>query len=451
MIPVLFSVDDLSYALGGTMTRPFHATGVSIDTRTLQPGDLFVALQTTTGDGHDHVAAALAHGAAGAMVHHQHNLPDDAPLVVVGDTLVGLTALGAFGRQRFTGSVAAITGSVGKTTTKEMLRIILSATGRTHAATASYNNHWGVPLTLARLPVDYDYAVVEIGMNHPGEIAPLSRLTGPDVAVITCVAAAHIGMLGSLDAIADEKASVVRGILLGGTLVLPAEAAQLPRLRAAAGDVRVRLFGTVDLISTDPDADGTEISARIGEREIHFRVGAPGHHMVMNALAALTAADALGADIEAGARALAAFSPVDGRGGRSAILQGRATLLDESYNASGASMRAALAVLAITPARRRVAVLGDMLELGEHSRSEHEALADAIRDSADVVHLCGPWMKFLYDAVPQSQRGFHAPDSRALADLLRHSLLDGDTVLVKGSLGSKMRVIIDVLATDGGA
>ena len=441
----LFSSDDLSHALGGTMTRPFRATGVSIDTRTLQPGDLFVALQTDHGDGHAHVAHALAHGAAGAMVHRSHDLPDDAPLIVVSDTLAGLTALGAYARERYTGCVIAVTGSVGKTTTKEMLRAILSASGRTHAAASSYNNHWGVPLTLARMPPDGDDTVIEIGMNHPGEIAPLAVLAGPDVAVITNVEAAHIGHMGSLEAIADEKASIARGVLQGGAVVLPEDSPLLARLTERVGALRSAGFGSANLIATGEDAQGTDVTARIGDRVLQFRVGAPGRHMAMNAVAALTAAHAAGADIEAGAARLADFTPLRGRGSRDAILGGAATLIDESYNAASASVRAALSVLALTPARRRVAILGDMLELGDHSRSEHASLAAAVNDSVDIVHTCGPWMKFLHDAVPAFRRGLHAPDSAALARAVPAMVEEGDAILVKGSLGSRMRLVVDAL------
>jgi len=427
------------------MTQPFHATGVSIDTRTLQTGDLFVALATQSGDGHAHVAAAMAKGAAGALVHRQHDMPEDAPLIVVGDTLVGLTALGAAARERFSGSVIAVTGSVGKTTTKEMLRAILSATGPTHAAVASYNNQWGVPLTLARTPPEADFCVVEIGMNHAGEIAPLSRLAGPDVAVITAVEPAHIGHLGSLEAIADEKASIAQGVLKGGTLVIPADGPMAPRLRAAARNLRVLTFGAENLLLVQEDSDGTDVTADIAGTEQAFRVGAPGRHMVMNAVAALTAASTAGADLQAGAQALAGFAPLGGRGTRRAILGGEAILLDESYNASSASVRAALAVLKLTPARRRIAVLGDMLELGAYSRAEHESLAEALRGSADLLYCCGHFMKFLYDATQADHRGAYAPDSEALGPHVARALRPGDAILVKGSLGSRMRVIVDAL------
>ncbi len=423
------------------MTVPFHADGVSIDTRTLQPGDLFVALQTENGDGHLHVSDALAKGAAGAMVHRPHDLPEDAKLLVVGDTLAGLTTLGAFGRERFTGSVVAITGSVGKTTTKEMLRLMLATSGRTQASVASYNNHWGVPLTLARLPADDDYAVIEIGMNHPGEVAPLSLLAGPDLAIVTSVEAAHIGHMGSLEAIADEKASVAQGVLQGGCVVLPGDSPWAHRLAAGASGRRVVWFSAADISMLAEDDEGSSFVFD----GVKIRLGAAGRHMVMNACAALTASREIGADVKLGAAALEAFRPVGGRGARRGIMGGQATLLDESYNASGASVRAALGVLKLIPAERRVAVLGDMLELGEFARKEHENLAGPVADSVDALYTCGPSMKFLYDATDESRRGAHAADSAALARIVSSDLRPGDAVLVKGSLGSRMRLVVDAI------
>jgi UDP-N-acetylmuramoyl-tripeptide--D-alanyl-D-alanine ligase len=446
----LYTAEALGHALGGTMTRPFHVTGVSIDTRTLQQGDLFVALVSETGDGHDYVAAALDRGAAGALVHRVHGLPDDAPLLVVGDTLAGLTALGAFARERFTGAVAAITGSVGKTTTKEMLRTILAESGATHAAYASYNNHWGVPLTLARAPENADYAIIEIGMNHPGEIAPLAMLAAPDVAVITSVEATHIGNMGSLAAIAAEKASIAQGVLQGGKMVLPADSAMFGALRDHADSVPVLTFGAKNILRLQQDSTGSTVDGEIGRHPLHFRLGVPGRHMVMNALAALTAACALGADIERGALALAGFSAIGGRGVQRAILGGRAKLLDESYNASSASMRAALAVLKLIPARRHVAVLGDMLELGDHSFVEHKSLANDVSEAADIVYACGPWMKSLFDAIPENCRGAYAEDSAALAPIVLRDVQEGDAILVKGSFGTRMRLIVEALDAVGG-
>jgi UDP-N-acetylmuramoyl-tripeptide--D-alanyl-D-alanine ligase len=446
----LFTAEALQHALGGRMTRPFHADGISIDTRTLQRGDLFVALVTETGDGHDHVAGALAHGACGALVHRQHDLPDDAPLAIVGDTLAGLNALGAFARERFTGSVVAVTGSVGKTTTKEMLRIILSQTGATHAAAASYNNHWGVPLTLARMPENFDYAVIEIGMNHAGEIAPLARLAAPDIAVITNVASAHIGHMGSLAAIATEKASISQGVLQGGHVVLPGDSPSFDLLRASVGDIAVLTFGQKNILALTHDSEGSDLTVEIAGKKHAFRVGAPGRHMVMNALAALTAASAMGADIEKGAAALADFTAMGGRGKRRKILGGRAILLDESYNASAASMRAAFAVLKLTPGKRHIAVLGDMLELGDHAKSEHTALAAELSACADVVYACGHWMRFLFEAIPAARQGEFAPDSAALAALVIRDLREGDVILVKGSFGSRMQKIVQALDGAGG-
>jgi len=442
----LFTADDLNHATGGVMTRPFHATGVSIDTRTIAAGDIFIALKTESGDGHAHIAEALQKGAAGALIHSDNGLPDNGAALIVQNTQTALTALGAFARTRFEGAVIAITGSVGKTTTKEMLRTMLAACGPTHAATASYNNHWGVPLTLARMPPAAAYAVIEIGMNHPGEIAPLARLAAPDAALITTIASAHIGHMGTLEAIADEKASIAQGILQGGTAILPADAPHFSRLRGAVpANIHVTSFGHADLHDLQVDAEGSTVRAHIAGADVDFRLHVPGQHMVMNALAALRAAAAVGADLATCAHALETFRAVSGRGARRPLLGGAATLLDESYNASSASVRAALAVLKLLPATRRIAVLGDMLELGDHSAAEHAGLATAVRDSADVLYACGPWMKYLFDEIDPASRGLHAPDSVALAPSVCAALRPGDTVLVKGSLGSRMRLVVDAL------
>jgi UDP-N-acetylmuramoyl-tripeptide--D-alanyl-D-alanine ligase len=316
---------------------------------------------------------------------------------------------------------------------------------------ASYNNQWGVPLTLARTPPEADFCVVEIGMNHAGEIAPLSRLAGPDVAVITAVEPAHIGHLGSLEAIADEKASIAQGVLKGGTLVIPADGPMAPRLRAAARNLRVLTFGAENLLLVLEDCDGTDVTADIAGTQQAFRVGAPGRHMVMNAVAALTAASAVGADLQAGAQALAGFAPLGGRGTRRAILGGEAILLDESYNASSASVRAALAVLKLTPARRRIAVLGDMLELGAQGAALHAALRPDIENAhVDAVFACGTQMAALWEVLPVTRRGAYGATSCEIAPVLVDALRGGDVVLVKGSLGSRMAVIIDALKTHSG-
>ena len=318
------------------METPFAANGVSIDTRSLQADDLFVALRGEAGDGHAFVADAMARGAAGAMVHR--DVPDAGHLLLVDDTLAALGRLGGYARTRFAGRVVAVTGSVGKTTTKEMLRCALSALGPTHAAFASYNNHWGLPLTLARLPPDAAFCVAEIGMNHAGEIAPLAQLAQPHVAVITAIEAAHIGYLGSIEAIADEKASLLRALVADGVAVLPADSPLLPRLRMAAGAARVVTFGAslganVRLTQLNADADGSDVGVEVHGHPVRFRLNAPGRHMAMNALAAIAGAihvsecpTALYARI---GLALEGFTPVSGRGARRPIaVAGGTALLD---------------------------------------------------------------------------------------------------------------------------
>jgi UDP-N-acetylmuramoyl-tripeptide--D-alanyl-D-alanine ligase len=446
----LWSAADLLEATGGAMAVPFDADGVSIDTRSLAPGDLFIALRGETGDGHDHVAAAIAKGASGAMVHRL--IPGKTRLLLVDDTLAALARLGGFGRSRFAGRVVAITGSVGKTTTKEMLRRILVAVGPTHAAVASHNNHWGLPLTLARLPVDAAFCVAEIGMNHAGEIAPLARLARPHVALITAVERAHIGFLGSIEAIAEEKAAILQGLEPGGIAVLPADNTQFPRLRAAAGKAPMITFGTqhgVDarLIEVATDAAGSDLTASVVGHDVALRLNAPGRHMAMNAVAALAAAAALGLDVPAAAQALSGFSAVAGRGARRLIAMpgGSALLLDESYNGNGASMRAALSVLRLQPASRRIAVLGDMLELGDAGPAEHAALAPDIIAAADLLYACGPLMRLVYDAMPAKLRAAHAPDAATLSEIVARAVAPGDAILVKGSLGSRMKQVVTAL------
>ena len=434
----MWTADDLGAATRGAMRTLFGATGISIDTRTLQPGDLFVALRGEHGDGHAHVADALAKGAAGAMV--SRDLP--GATLLVRDTLEGLWSLGRHARARFRGRMVAITGSVGKTTTKEMLRTILAAEGVTHAAPASYNNHWGVPLTLARLPPDAQFCVAELGTNHPGEIRPLSLLVRPHVAVITAVEAAHIGHFGSIEAIAAEKNAVADGLVPGGAAILPADSAMLGRLAPRAS--RIDTFGIAQVIAMHPDQDGTDVEAQIENRAISFRVNAPGGHMVRNALAALTAANALGID---GSGAIAGFRPGAGRGLRRE-LGGGIRLVDESYNANGASVRAALDVLRAMPGRR-VAVLGDMLELGTKGAAEHAALCGPVERSADLVFACGRLMRGLFDMLPAELQGGHEADSAALAPVVAGAVRSGDAVLVKGSLGSRMALVVRALEAAG--
>ena len=452
----LWTAADLRAATGGLLRTPFSASGVSIDSRTLKPGELFVALVGET-DGHRWVRAALDRGAAGALVHTMpDDVADDAKLLAVGDTMDGLRGLAAYARARFGGRLLAVTGSVGKTTTKEMLRAILAAQGSTWAAEASHNNHWGLPLTLARIPRPAIYCVAEIGMNHAGEILPLARLARPDAALITNVERVHLGHLGSIEAIADEKLAIQDG--LGGQdgpetgmLILPRDSAMFDRLRAGARHP-VRSFGLhaeADdrLLAVRADAGGTELEAEIAGQHITTRLAAPGGHMAINAVAALSAAAVLGADPVRGAAALIGFMPVAGRGAQRviAVAGGSALLLDESYNASTVAMRAAFAVLAMQSVTRRVAVLGDMLELGDSGPAEHAALAGAAAEAADIVFTCGPLMAHLRRALPVGKRGAHADDSAALAPIVAAALRPGDGVLVKGSLGSRMKLIVEAI------
>lgn len=447
----LWTAAGLRAATAGTMALPFDASGISIDTRTLAPGDLFIALVGDVGDGHDHVAAALAKGAAGALVHRMPaGLADDARLLVVGDTFEALRALGQAGRARFGGRVIAVTGSVGKTTSKEMLRTILSAEGETSAALASLNNHWGVPLTLARLPSGARFAVVEIGMNHAGEILPLARMARPHVVLVTTIAAVHVGYLGSIEAIADEKISIAGGLEPDGVAILPADTPMLARMLAVAPGAR--LYGTSDqaearLVEAEADALGTDVAVAFGGAVLRTRLAAPGAHMAMNACGAILAAAAMGVDPARAAAALAGFAPVAGRGARKRIaaVDGPALLLDESYNASPVAVRAALKVLGLQDAARRIVVLGDMRELGDSGPAEHAGLAPDIADVADLVFACGPLSRHAYDALPAAIRGAHAVDSAALAPLVAAALRAGDAVLVKGSLGSKMKIVVDAV------
>jgi UDP-N-acetylmuramoyl-tripeptide--D-alanyl-D-alanine ligase len=450
----LWTSAEIAAATDGQALAPFAATGVAIDTRSLDPGDLFVALKGATRDGHDFVAEALRKGAAGALVSHMPSeRPDTPALVMVADTAAALNALGRAGRARAAAQVIAVTGSVGKTGTKEALRHVLSAQGPTHAAAASHNNQIGVPLTFARLPRDAAWCVAEIGMNHPGEIAPLARLAAPHVAVITTVEPVHIAFFESEEAIADEKASIMDGLVAGGAAVLNRDNRHFARLKAAAEarDVaRIITFGTdaladVRLLSWRAEGFGGLARAGLLGQEIEFRLAAPGRHAALNAMGVLAAAFAAGADPFAAAAALADLPPAAGRGQRRPIRvpDGEAILLDESYNASPPAMRAAFAVLGEVLAARRVAVLGDMLELGTRAEAEHRALAAPIVAARiDLVFCCGTLMRHLYEALPMSLRGAHAHDSEALLAFVRFSLRPGDLVLVKGSLGSRMGVIV---------
>ena len=463
-----WTATEAAAATGGKAQGDWAATGVSIDTRTLQPGDLFVALKDVR-DGHDFVADALAKGAAAALVSR---VPDgvaaDAPLLVVPDVLEGLVELGRAGRARCTARVVGVTGSVGKTSTKEMLRVVLGGQGRTHAAEASYNNHWGVPLTLARMPADTEFAVIEIGMNHPGEIEPLSRLARPHVALITTVAAAHLEAFDSIEGIAREKAAIFAGLEPGGVAVVNADLDVTPLLLRAAEAAKASVvrFGAAEdadyrLTRVQLVKDTTIVHATRHGGPMLFKIMTAGRHFAMNALGVLAVAEALGADIAVAACDLAGWVPPLGRGARETIVLDivddhlTIELLDDAFNANPASLGAALEVLAASRTTdgvgrvsqgRRIAVLGDMLELGPEEARMHEEIALLpTLDAVTQVHCVGPLMRRLYDALPQNRRGEWHETASALASRA-HVLVDaGDVILVKGSKGSKVSVVVDAI------
>lgn len=456
-------------ATDGRATAEFTVTGVSIDTRTLQPGDLFVALKAAR-DGHEFVAQALAAGAGAALVSRiPEGVPEDAPLLIVDDVLAGLEALGVAARARTGAKVVAVTGSVGKTSTKEMLRDVLNRQGKTHAAEASYNNHWGVPLTLARMPEDTEFAVIEIGMNHPGEIAPLVRMARPHAAMITTVAAAHLEAFDSLAGIAREKAAIFEGLEPGGAAIInddmPAEALCTVAREAAEKAGTVVRFGhggrcDYRLLDVTLSGEATMVRADLPSGEQIFRLASPGRHFAANGLGALAVCAALGADVTLAARDLSLWQPPAGRGTHEEIMLDAVeelslTLIDDAFNANPTSMAASLEVLAAATPKdgvgritkgRRIALLGDMLELGEDEIAMHAGLIELPHfAAADVVHCVGPLMRHLWEKIPPEHQGEWCESAEDMA-AMAHRLVDaGDVLLVKGSKGSKVSRVVDVV------
>ncbi len=464
---ILWTSADAARATGGKTTADWSANGVSIDTRTIQAGDLFVALKDIR-DGHDFVAMALEKGAAAALVTHRpEGVADNAPLLIVPDVLAALEAMGVASRARTGAKVVGVTGSVGKTSTKEMLRVVLDLQGKAHVAEASYNNHWGVPLTLARMPADADFAVIEIGMNHAGEIAPLAKMAAPHVVMITTVAAAHLEAFNSVDDIAIEKASIMRGLVAGGTAVLNADIPTATILTRTADDLGVKHvgFGASD---TDWQAtnvrlndDVTVVSASHNTANYLFKLAVPGRHFAMNAVGVLAVVEALGADPMQAAMDIFGWVPPGGRGTREVVQLDPANqgdtldLIDDAFNANPTSMIASLEILAAATPRdnvgrivkgRRIAILGDMLELGPSEHEMHRAIAqDKHLQSLDIIHCVGPRMKHLHAALPEVSRGEwveHAADMSAQIGRLVDA---GDVVLVKGSKGSKVSTVVDAI------
>jgi UDP-N-acetylmuramoyl-tripeptide--D-alanyl-D-alanine ligase len=458
----LWTTEDMAKAMRAEKqgALPADIAGLSIDTRTLGRGDAFFAIKGDARDGHEFVKGALSTGAGLAVVSKQKRgeFPADAPLLAVDDVLEALRDLAHAARERSSAQIVAVTGSVGKTSTKEALRLALSADGETHASAASYNNHWGVPLSLARMPASARYGVFEIGMNHAGEITPLTRMVRPHVAIVTAIAPVHLEFFGTLEKIADAKAEIFLGIEKGGTALINRDSdqfAQLADAAKAAGVTQIVSFGEhaqaeARLIKLVLKEECSCVQANILGTDVTYKVGAPGRHLVSNTLAVLAAASLTGADLALAALALARLEPPAGRGTRISLLVpgGSALLIDESYNANPASMRAALALLGLAPVGprgRRIAVLGDMLELGSQGATLHRGLAEAALQSADLVFCSGPLMHSLWEALPSTRRGGYAETAAALEPAVLDAVAAGDAVMVKGSLGSKMGPIVKAL------
>lgn len=439
-------------------------TGISIDSRTLEPGDAYIAIKGDRLDGHDYVEAALEAGASLALVAEDRlcDLPADGRYVAVPDPLEAMRALGRAARARTKARIVAVTGSVGKTGTKEALRLCLEPSGKVHASVASFNNHWGVPLTLARMPADTDFGVFEIGMNHAGEITPLARMVRPHVAIITTVQAVHLEFFDSVEKIAQAKAEIFNGLEPGGTAILNRDNRQFDLLRflaTAAGVENMQTFGeTLQADSHVQDTarfpGGSSINASILGQDITYKIGAPGRHHVKNSLAVLTAVADLGGDLAKAGLALDAMRPPKGRGevSRLPVKNGEINVIDESYNANPASMRAALAVLGETPVKhpgRRLAVIGDMRELGSDAERLHCELLEPIAEAdIDSVYCAGPLMKALWQVLPHDRRAHYCEVAKDLTDVLVNDVRAGDVIMVKGSLGTRMGPLVDALKNE---
>lgn len=459
---LLWTRDEIAAATGGWITDEFKGVGgISIDTRTLAEGDLFFAIRGDARDGHDFVQDALAKGAAGAVVAEERapEFVDSGTLIVVPDVLQAMISLARLARVRTNAQNIAITGSVGKTGTKEAMRLVLSRQGPTHASVASYNNHWGVPLTLARMPRESAFGVFEIGMNHTGEIEPLTRLVRPHVAVVTIIEPVHIEYFRSIWSIADAKGEIFAGLEPGGAAVINRDSPYYERVRAhaeASPAGRIITFGEHEQADVRAEriilkADISVVEARVFGTPVVYRLGMPGRHVAMNSLSVLAAVEAAGGDLALAALALADLTPPVGRGERTVLSVGAGefVLVDESYNANPASMRAALATLGqMEPGfrGRRVAVLGDMLELGPEGAGLHRELAASVEaNRVDLVFAAGPLMENLMEALPRERQGGYAPTSAELEGTVFKSIRAGDIVMVKGSNGIRMGRIVSAL------
>jgi UDP-N-acetylmuramoyl-tripeptide--D-alanyl-D-alanine ligase len=460
----LWTVSDLMAAMHGRPmgNLPEGITGISIDSRSIAKGEAFFAIKGDRVDGHDYAGIAIANGAA-LLVVSEAKLPAlgrlTAPMIVVDDVLEAMVRLGCAARDRSAAKIIAVTGSVGKTTTKEMLRHVLSPSGRVHASVASFNNHWGVPLTLSRMPENTDFGIFEIGMNHVDEIRPLVNMVRPHVAIITTIAAAHLGNFKDLGEIASAKAEIMEGLVDDGHVILNRDNEQFDTLEKAAtalGVAHVHSFGSsakadFRMVEFAGGAEGAVLWAAIGGRTLEIQLGAPGRHIAENALAAIGAAALVGADVDAAVAALATLQPERGRGARYRlpIGSGSFVLIDESYNANPASMRAAIALLKDTElpeGGRRIAILGDMLEMGEFAGRVHAELAVPLVE-ADIrdVWLAGPEMAHLRDALPENIHVEYRETVDELKQFALASIVAGDVVMIKSSKGTGCGRIVAAL------
>jgi UDP-N-acetylmuramoyl-tripeptide--D-alanyl-D-alanine ligase len=457
----LWTIGEIAAATGGACTGEDAApvAGLSIDSRSLNPGEGFIAIRGLHRDGHAFVVAALEAGAVCAVVESAFPSGDEEKLVRVADTFAALNDLGRASRARVERAVViGVTGSAGKTGTKEALRLALTPSGTVHASSKSYNNQWGVPLTLANMAKSINFGVFEIGMNHAGEIDVLTRLVRPHIAIVTTVAPVHLGYFHSVEEIADAKAEIFHGLEPGGTAIINRDLPYYERLAAHARAQGAKIVGfggakeaQVRLLSSELAANGSTIRADILGEIVDYCLGAPGSHLVHNSLAVLAAVKVAGADLARAAAALVHLHAQAGRGRRFLLETkgGVVAIVDESYNANPASMRAALSTLGLAPRsdfRRRVAVLGDMLELGPEGPQLHQELAEAVDGAGvDVVFACGELMASLYEALPASRRGAYAETSEELAPTLIEGVGPGDIIMVKGSLGSRMAPLVEAL------
>ncbi|HST91541.1 MAG TPA: UDP-N-acetylmuramoyl-tripeptide--D-alanyl-D-alanine ligase [Brevundimonas sp.] len=461
-VPPLWTSAEIEAATGGRLAgRPFEAHGITYNSREIAPGDLFLALQGAR-DGHDFAAAAFAAGATGAIAERA---VEGGPAVVTADTLRALEALGAAARDRTPALRGAVTGSVGKTSVTQAIKAGLDLAGPAHASIKSYNNQIGVPLTLARMPQATQRAVFEIGMNAPGEIAPLSRQVRPHAACVTTVGPVHIeAFIDGEAGVAAEKAAIFEGLFEGGLAVFNADVAYASVLAEAArrSGARPATFGSgaacdARLMDFLPDEQGATVRAELRGRALEFRLAQSGFHWGLNSLCVLLMLEALDVRTDTALAALADFRPLAGRG-QTAVIHGPGgafTLIDESYNANPLSMAAGFRSLGAKPVGqggRRVVVLTDMLELGDQSQALHEGLAGPI-DAAglDLVHAAGPEMKRLYDSLPTSRQGLWRETAAELADEAAMLAGPGDIVMVKGSNGSKASMVAKALAALGEA